>query len=43
MKTLLIREVSDKLHKQFKTKCAEEGVSMTEKVKELIEAWLREE
>ena len=42
MKTILIREVSDTLHKLFKTKCAEEGVSMMDKLKELIEAWLKD-
>ena len=36
MKTLLIRDVPKELHKKFKTLCCQEGVSMTDKIKEMI-------
>ena len=36
-KTLLIRDVPEELHRDFKTLCAREGVTMSWKVKEMME------
>jgi hypothetical protein len=33
--------IDEQLHRQFKAKCAAEGKTMSDKVQELIRAWLK--
>ena len=43
MRVLNIRTVPEDLHSRFKAKCALENVSMTDKVVELIQAYVERE
>ena len=42
MKRILIREIPDKLHMEFKRYCFNLGISMNRKLKELMERVVRE-
>jgi len=41
--TIIIRNVPDDLRRLYKTKCASEGISMADKMVELMRDWLRGE
>ncbi len=43
MKTILIREIPEKLHKDFKRLCFYSEISMNQKLKELMEKAIKEE
>ena len=42
MSTIIIREIPDKLHKDFKKVCFDSDVSMNQKLKELMEKAIKE-
>ncbi len=42
MSTIIIREIPDKLHKDFKKTCFDSDISMNQKLKELMKKAIRE-
>jgi len=42
MATIIIREIPDRLHKDFKKLCFDAGISMNQKLKELMKESIEE-
>lgn len=38
----LTMDVPESLHREFKTKCSASGLTIADKVREMIEAWVKE-